>query len=77
MADFARSPFFQELSAPNHVDDLLFLISAQENTAEEVLVYYLATLCHGVLAYDPVPSSQRPLQVFGMLLDGAHAVPEL
>ena len=74
---FTRSPFFQELSAPNYVDGLLFLISTQENTAEEVLVYYLARLCHRVLAYDPVPSSQRSLQVLGMLLDGAHAVLEL
>ena len=36
VVDFARSPFFQELSAPNYVDGLLFLISTQENTAEEV-----------------------------------------
>jgi hypothetical protein len=57
VADFARSPFLQVLSAPNYVDGLLFQISTQENTAEEVLVYHLARLCHGVLAYDLVPSS--------------------
>ena len=61
VADFVRSPFFHELSAPNYVDGLLFLISTQENTAEEVLVYHVARLYHSVLAYDPVPSSQRSL----------------